>query len=265
MSFSRHWLLFKLAIVFLSRLPVPLKQDINDDDINQATGYFALAGVVLGALCLLPLVLYPALSASICVVLIIICSLMLTGAFHEDGLADTFDGLGGGWTPQQKLTIMKDSRLGTYGAAALFCGLLLKFLLLTELLQFGLEVFAAVFIAAQALSRITAVSIIPALNYVQIDGESKTKPVAQSLSGQSRSVLVFSGLAVVLLLLGFSPISVMQLAILLLVLIGARSLFIIGLRRQLGGYNGDTLGASQQLSELIIYLTCLLLWAGANG
>jgi adenosylcobinamide-GDP ribazoletransferase len=117
---QHQFFLFKLAIVFLTRLPVSIKREVNDSTLNLATGYFGLVGFFIATLNASVLFLSMlVLPISIAVLLSMVFGLMLTGAFHEDGLADTADGFGGGWLPEQKLTIMKDSRLGTYGASAL--------------------------------------------------------------------------------------------------------------------------------------------------
>ncbi len=121
-----------VAFGFLTRLPVPdVSGDgatpVTDDDLRLATAWFPLVGLVLG--CLAGLVRWATagltgpLTAS---VLAVAAGAMLTGAFHEDGWADTFDGLWGGWTPERRIEIMRDSRVGTYGGLALVLGTLLQ-------------------------------------------------------------------------------------------------------------------------------------------
>lgn len=253
-----HWFLLRLAIVFLTRWPIAIKEKVDDTAINASTGYFALVGLLIGGLSVgVYLLASLVLPSSIAVVLSMVASIVFTGAFHEDGLADTADGLGGGWTVESKLNIMKDSRIGTYGASALLLALLLKYTALTELAQLsGLSVCFAL-LMGHSLSRACAASIIGKLNYVQLDKLSKTKPVAQSLSQQSRRVLLATTVTV-FVIAGLSPlISLQDIAILLALLWFVRALFIRFMARQLGGYTGDVLGAAQQAFELSLYLVLL--------
>jgi adenosylcobinamide-GDP ribazoletransferase len=253
-------LLFKLAIVFLTRLPIPIKQDVDDNLLNKATGYFGVVGMLVSLLCsavlwLSSLVLPLAIAVLVCMVF----GLMLTGAFHEDGLADTADGFGGGWSVEQKLTIMKDSRLGTYGASALCMALLIKFESLLLLAQ--IDVFYALIsmVFAHVLSRVLAVSIIPSLDYVQLDNETKTKPVAKSLSRSSIFPLLLSAAIVFLLVVQFVNVSTFQIFIFISVVWLVRFCFIGFIKKQIGGYTGDVLGAAQQIFELVFYFFMLSL------
>lgn len=125
--------LFLLAVSFFSRIPVPVSLPYSSERMNQAGRYFALVGLLLGAICALVYSLATQLfSTNISVFLTMVLSLLLTGAFHEDGLADMADGVGGGMTAERRLEIMKDSRIGTYGSSALIMVLLGKYLLLTD-------------------------------------------------------------------------------------------------------------------------------------
>ena len=107
----------------------------------------------------------------IAVLLGMIASVLLTGALHEDGFADTCDGLGGGWTPEERLRIMKDSRIGTYGALGLVFLILLKFF---TLLQIETEILPLVWFAGHALSRFASISQLHFLTYVQDVEKSKS-------------------------------------------------------------------------------------------
>ena len=116
-----QWYLILLAISFFTRIPVKLKVDVTASMLNQASRYFALVGVLIGGCSAVAYYLSATLlPVEIALLISMFCSVLLTGAFHEDGWADVWDGFGGGWTVENKLNIMKDSRLGTYGAAALF-------------------------------------------------------------------------------------------------------------------------------------------------
>ncbi len=109
--------LFWLSLGFFSRLPIPSDTPYSEQRMNQAGRYFALVGLLLGCLCALVYWVASTLFSTEVAVFMMMCfSLMLTGAFHEDGLTDMADGIGGGMTVERRLAIMKDSRIGTYGA-----------------------------------------------------------------------------------------------------------------------------------------------------
>ncbi len=255
-----NWLLLKLAIVFLTRYPLTIKEKVDDQMLNLATGYFALVGLLVAFVSTIVFYLaHLVLPASIAVVLMIVAGIAFTGAFHEDGLADTADGLGGGWTVEAKLKIMKDSRIGTYGACALISALLLKFQLLVELSSVSITLLLGAAFLAHGLSRAFAVSVIGKLEYVQLDQESKTKPVAQNLSDSSRKVLLMTVATVLILSWITDFLGIGQIAGLLLTLLAIRWLLIKFIAKQLGGYTGDILGAFQQVFELSVYVILLVL------
>ncbi|MDP2107868.1 MAG: adenosylcobinamide-GDP ribazoletransferase, partial [Rhodocyclaceae bacterium] len=116
---------FFAALRFFTRLPAPGWVGHSAEQLNHAARYFPLVGVIVGAIgagvTLAALQLWP---AQIAVLLGMTATLLATGAFHEDGLADSIDGCGGGWTKEQVLAIMKDSRIGSYGAIGIGMALL---------------------------------------------------------------------------------------------------------------------------------------------
>lgn len=251
-SFWRYqWQLFCLALSFFSRLPIPANTPYSNERMNRAGRYFALVGVLLGALCggfftvaseLLP--------ASIAIVLTMVFSLLLTGAFHEDGLADMADGIGGGMTQERRLEIMKDSRLGTYGVSTLVMALLLKYAILVEL-STQANLFA-VFVIGYAFSRAVAASLISAMPYVSDPKGSKSKPLANT---QTPGELVFLALCGVLPALMYD---ITLAAILIAFALVFRWVFTKWLLARLGGFTGDCLGAAQQLVELMTYVLMLM-------
>ncbi|NOH97935.1 adenosylcobinamide-GDP ribazoletransferase [Vibrio sp. 99-70-13A1] len=242
-----QWELFALALSFFSRIPIPASTPYSEDRMNRAGRYFSLVGLLLGALCgvcyaLLELI-FP---ATVSIFLTMVFSLMLTGAFHEDGLADMADGIGGGMTLERRLTIMKDSRIGTYGASALVMVLLGKWLLLNELASIT-SIFC-ILVVSYGLSRAVAASLIYDMPYVSDLDTSKSKPLA---SKQTIGELVF------LMVIGIFPALWFGLEVALVLLVLAfifRYLFKKWLLARLGGFTGDCLGAGQQLMELLIYL-----------
>ena len=264
MNWQRHWLNLRLALVFLTRIPITINEQIDDQDINQTSAYFVIAGYGIGLLMITVLWLTLVLPDSVAVLLTMAFGLMLTGAFHEDGLADTFDGVGGGWTAEQKLSIMKDSRLGTYGACALFLALTLKYVLLLSLLQVSLFTVALLLVVCQGLSRGLAVSLIASMDYLTLDEQSKTKPVAKSLPENAGLLLSSSALVGVVALYSMLPIDFWDLLLVAVIVIAIRWFFVRFIQRKLGGYTGDVLGAAQQVFELSLYIMLLATISGAQ-
>ncbi len=242
--------LFLLAVSFFSRLPVPSDLPYSEERMNQAGRYFALVGVILGVLCALVFyftqLIFP---DSVALVLTMAFSLLLTGAFHEDGLTDMADGIGGGMTVERRLSIMKDSRIGTYGAATLVMALLAKFVLWSELVH--LPDFWLVIVVAYTTSRALAATLIYDMPYVSDSDTSKSKPLANKQSSSEVDILLFTA-GVVSLFLG-----VMQTSFIVIVLFAFRFAFKRWLIKRIGGFTGDCLGAAQQLSELLVYLTLI--------
>ena len=238
----REWQAFWLAMGFLTRIPVPVTVDYSQRLMNQCSVYFPLVGLLLGGLYAgLYTLLAGFWSPQVCVLLVLGFHLWITGAFHEDGMADCADGLGGGYTVARRLEIMKDSRIGTYGAVALGVTLALKIALLTDMQPVWLAL-----LLAPAISRLTPLCLMRALVYVSDPDTSKSKPVAEGFSGQRLGVAV-AGVAALALVAGVALEALMAVVSVVLVW-GAM------LRRSLGGYTGDALGASVILSELVFLL-----------
>ncbi len=248
---SKQLTLFFLALAFFTRLPIPKNTPYSEVLLNQSSRYFSLVGYVVAGILLVylsgALLLWP---PHVALVIMMVLSLMITGAFHEDGLADMCDGMGGGFNVEKRLTIMKDSRIGTYGSCALVLTLLLKFVLLEQLLkQLSLFAdFALLMLFSYGFSRAIAASLIFDLPYVSDLDKSKSKPLAQQQN--SRDVIILFAIACVPLFIFSWQVSIA----IGVVLIVFRQLFKAWLIRRLGGYNGDCLGGAQQISELLIYL-----------
>jgi len=158
---------------FFTRLPVPAWVGHSQEALDRAARYFPLVGILVGALGGLTFLLAAlALPVSIALLFSMAATLLVTGAFHEDGLSDAVDGFGGGWTKPQVLAIMKDSRIGSYGALAVALMLLAKFNALYELPD---EWIAPALVAAHAASRFCSTALIYALDYVR-DDDSRRAP-----------------------------------------------------------------------------------------
>lgn len=251
-SWHRQVTLFLVAMGFFTRIPMPRWVKVDGDKLNKSSRYFGAIGILIGAISALVYWLSAmVLPNEVAVLLAMVASMFATGGFHEDGLADTADGLGGGWTVADKLRIMKDSRLGSYGALALVMALLLKWQLLISVASApSLENMLSVPLAlvlAHTLSRVLAASIIYSQPYVREDDSSKSKPVAQNLSLNELFILLLTGLLVLL----FVPFSLALSLIASMCIV--HFLCCRFFQRQLGGIVGDALGAAQQVSELVCY------------
>ena len=253
MSGVRHFL---LALQFFTRIPVTggLAQWVGYSPamLRAAAAHFPAVGWVVGAIGALALAgalaLWPPLVAA---VLCTVVTVLVTGAFHEDGLADVVDGLGGASTRERALEIMKDSRIGAFGAIAVVLALGLKFALLAALAGQGAFVACAALLAAHVLSRLAPLAVMRASPYVGGDG-GKAKPMADAVSGASVAVAVLWSLPAAALLVVACGVANGVAALMAAALV---ALFMVRLlRRRLGGFTGDGLGATQQLSELAIYL-----------
>jgi adenosylcobinamide-GDP ribazoletransferase len=244
---------FFLALGYFTRIPVPEWVGWTPDALNRAARYFPLAGLIVAlisaALLWLALQVLP---TSLAVLLSMAMSLRLTGAFHEDGLADSADGLGGGWRREDVLRIMKDSRIGTYGAVVLGMALLMKFVALDALAARGWIVFVALLVA-HPLSRLAALIVMLALPYVRDDDSSRAKPVAQGIGTTELVIGALCGLAPLLIAVLCGVLGIARAGALLLVAACVALWWGRLLRRRLGGYTGDALGATQQFVELACY------------
>ena len=256
--------LFFVALQFLTRLPSPRWVGFEPGWLNQSARHFPAVGLLVGAVAALVLVLAQVLfTPTVAVGLSMAATLLLTGAFHEDGWADTCDALGGGASVgrERALVIMKDSRIGTYGAVGLVLMLGLKAATLTAL-PLVLAVPALLF--AHTASRAAAVALIRWLPYAGDIEHAKAKPLAQRISSAGLAV----ALAWVLLLClavaaqRWDEPAVRPSIMLGLVFVAAAAAWCARwFRQRLGGYTGDTLGATQQLTELL----SLLVWLGVSG
>ena len=244
---QHEWQAFWLALGFLSRIPMLVRIEYSQSLMNQSSVYFPLVGLILGgAYAVLYTTIALALSPLISILLITCFHLWITGAFHEDGLADSIDALGGGYTVEARLRIMKDSRIGTYGAAALVMALGLKVALLLDTERVWLAL-----LFAPCAARLTPLILMRYMAYVTDPDKSRSKPVAETFSGGR--LLVASGF-VLAIALGLSP-WVPGLVGWTLVSIGlVAGVWGLTLSQALGGYTGDTLGASVVFSELALLL-----------
>ena len=248
--------LFFTALMFYTRLPVPKDIDHSADLLNRSTLFFPFIGWIVGGIGIgtfwLAQWLFP---SELAVLFSMIATIWATGAFHEDGFADVCDGFGGGWSKTQILTIMKDSRLGTYGVVGLGLLLAVKFFALKTLLTADAFDWPMVlqYVTAHSLSRFVAVTIIAALPYARNDADAKAKPIAQGITSGQVTIAAGFGLFPLLLLAGYT--GDWHYIILVLPLLIMRWQLMRWFVKWLGGYTGDCLGATQQLAEVVVYLS----------
>jgi len=240
------------AVRFFTRLPVPGWVGHSAEGLNRSARYFPAVGLLVGGIgalvYLAALQLWP---QPVAVLLSLAATIYATGAFHEDGLADTVDGIGGGWDKLRILEIMKDSRVGSYGVVAMVLALLGRFTLLTAL-DVALVPYAL--LAGHALSRFCSTVLLATMDYVREDQQSKARPLATRLSGGGMLVAGLFGLAGLALLPPAKALAGVALA-------AVATAWIAGkFRRWLGGYTGDCLGAAQQVAEIGFYLGMLAAW-----
>ncbi|MBL0741014.1 adenosylcobinamide-GDP ribazoletransferase [Chryseolinea lacunae] len=253
----RETKVFFTAIMFYTRIPCPKWVTHEAEFLNQSTRYLPLIGWIVGglsaAIFLLTQYVFP---TEISLLLSMVTSILLTGAFHEDGFADVCDGFGGGWTKEKILEIMKDSRVGTYGVVGLLLLLLLKFFTLQKIAAAAPLTVVVLFVTAHALSRLAAVTVIFTTTYSREDASSKVKPVAQQLSAANLTIAFFWVVIPMLYLATINPFFVLTLVPVALITTYLRNYF----KRWIGGYTGDCLGATQQVTEVMFYLSVLLVW-----
>lgn len=244
--------IFFTALIFYTRIPCPQWVDHSEEYLNKATRYFPFIGWIVGtATAAVAYGLHFIFPVSICIIFSLITSVLLTGAFHEDGFADVCDGFGGGWTKEKILDIMKDSRIGAYGVVGLALLFFFKIFLLIELMNINVWFCVKAIILAHVLSRFTTVTIIYTHSYCRDDATSKIKPIAKKLSDKNFWISALWIIPAFLLFqnawifLAFIPVYVMKIYL--------AKYFT----KWIGGYTGDCLGAAQQVTEIITLLYCL--------
>lgn len=244
------WMELKLCVGLLTRLPVRIDGIVPPEAVAQASRWFPLVGALVGGLSAGILYLaaglnIPPMAASL---IALGFSILLTGALHEDGLADTVDGFGGGHDSATRLEIMRDSRIGTYGVLALVLSVGLRWAALVALLEIGIGAAAAALVVAGAVSRLVPVMLMNVLSPARHDGMAVN---AGKPEGNTVRIACGVGLASLLALSHLSAM-ILTLAATLLVFVALGALAV----RRINGHTGDVLGAGQQATEILV-LVCL--------
>lgn len=245
---------FLTAVLFFTRIPCPKWVNHSADILNKSSRYFSLVGIVVGSIAALTYFASSYIfSTDIAIVISMISSVWITGAFHEDGFADVCDGFGGGWTKEKILTIMKDSRLGTFGTIGLIFILVLKFLALYQLQKLSVNLILII-ISGHSISRFIATILLYSHEYVRDIDSSKIKPTTKQMS--SKSLLISA-------IFGIAPLCFFQNPTVFLVLVPLLlTYWYMGhfFKKWIGGQTGDCAGALQQVAEIVFYLSVLALW-----
>ncbi len=242
-----QWQLLLAAIVLFTRIPIWKKIPDEALQLSRAVRFLPVIGILVGGLSALSFLGFYAIwqSSWLALLLSTVVSILLTGAFHEDGFADSCDAFGGGWQKEQVLAIMKDSRIGTYGALGLGLILAVK---LSALHLVPVERVVYAIVLGHTLSRSFSASFMYCLSYVRDEVDRKLSGHSDQLTLKELAFIAAVGLS------GLLFLSIVHSVILLLIL----CLLYVLLRwywlRRIGGYTGDCLGGAQQLAEACIYL-----------
>lgn len=258
---NRQLALFVTAMQFLTRLPTPPLGRFEPAWAARSARYFPLVGFLVGAIgagvwWLASLCLPGALAVG----LGLTATVLATGALHEDGFADACDGFGGGTSPERVLAIMRDSRIGAFGAVGLVLLLGLKWVSLDALA--GAALFAPVVIGSHVVSRSCAAALLWMLPYVRLEDDAKSRATAAGADARDWGI---GGAIAALLLVPLAAacahaaggIGAVALLAGVLGAAAATALAAVYFRRRIGGQTGDCLGAAQQLSELCFLMTAL--------
>ena len=235
--------LLSAALGFYTRLPVPASMSMNSAKLAASHKYLPAIGILVAGVSSLIMVLANKVwPIEIAIVLSMASSVVMTGAFHEDGLADSCDGFGGGYEAKQVIRIMRDSRIGSFGALGLMAVLSLKFLSLRSM---GLDLAVVSLFIGHSLSRLVALLMRASLPYASEEGK-----VREAVIPSSGKELWLPSIIAAIPLIMYPQVILLMLVISLIVFLMARFYFT----RRLGGYTGDALGALQQVTEVALLL-----------
>lgn len=251
-----QWRLLATAIMFLTRIPVGGAGSGDPDDLAASTQYFPLVGIIIGlAVSVVYWLTQLVWSNELAVILSMVFAILITGGFHEDGLADTADSTGA-WTKERKLEVMRDSRNGTYGGLALIFALLLTAFALIDIANHSLtngstlKTVVMCLTLAHVLGRWSSLALIyttqyardDAANKVFVDGVNRQRVIIGTLT--SLAVLVISFTVSVPSTLAAVLVTFLNIALL-------RRWFM----KSIGGITGDCLGAANKIVEISVYLS----------
>ena len=241
------------AVRFLTRMPLPRRDPTQPWDLGRSLRWAPVAGLVVaaGETIVLLASLQLRVPSVVTAVLVIAAGIGMTGALHQDGLADVADGFGGGQSLERKLAIMRDSRIGSFGTLALGCALLGRFSCLQTLIERGGNAAAVALVVAAVLSRVAMLVPLALLPHARSDGLAHAAGVLTP-----RSLVI--PLALALFLAGFALAFAQQALphwVVTTAAAGIVAVLMTGLsHRQIGGVTGDVAGATQQVGDLAVLI-----------
>jgi adenosylcobinamide-GDP ribazoletransferase len=235
----------KVAFAFMTRIPIKHKPEIS---LRRAARWFPVVGAFVGlASATTYFLTYEIFGKAIAAALAMIISILITGAFHFDGLGDVADALVGGWNPEDRMRILKDSRHGTYAVVAISMQLILQFALVSSMKP---RVAIGALIVSHTLARLVPIYLM--LTKAAPNGEGMGATYAREVKIKDLAIANFLTLILIWPIIGITSF------LYLILLIIPNVIFLIWVRRKIGGVVGDVLGAAAQISESFI----LLLFAG---
>ncbi|MBX3580654.1 MAG: adenosylcobinamide-GDP ribazoletransferase [Rhizobiaceae bacterium] len=241
-----------LCLVFFTRLPLPML-DFGPRTLGSAIWAAPIAGLAVGLAGGLVYVITTGLGVPFMIAgaLALCATMLVSGCLHEDGLSDVADGFGGGKTRERKLEIMRDSRIGAYGASALLMSMLLRWSAIVSLVEPSLVFWSL--LAAHTASR----ALLPA--FMNIMPPARTDGLASGAGNvEARSAMTALAIGAVVMFVGLGiSATIVAAACLALVFFAFRFLC----KRQIGGQTGDTLGALQQLGEITVLIVAATILA----
>ena len=239
---------FLIALQFLTILPIKIKSGIRPQEIGRSLVYFPIVGALIGSTLALSLFVFGSLPFPVTSALILVILIVMTGGVHLEGFVDTCDGFYGGSSKEKILEIMRDSHIGTMGAIGLICLLVLKFTLIMNVVQKNQW---QSLIMMATFARWTQILSCFLSNYARLEGKAKYfikyAGHKELLAGGLFTLVTF------LLLANLKGIVLFILSILIVLL------FINYVKRKIGGMTGDTIGAVNELAEVIILIFSLIL------
>jgi adenosylcobinamide-GDP ribazoletransferase len=280
----QEFLIFLAAVAFFTRIPCSNQVVYSKEYLAKSSRYLPLIGWIVGAVGALVIWIGTVfLPLPLTVLLSMTATILITGAFHEDGFMDVCDAFGGGWTKEQILTIMKDSCVGVFGVIGVVMLLGVKFF---SLMALPVRLLPVILIAGHSLSRFVSISLLYTHDYVREDSSSKSKPLVHRITSGEFFIATFFGvmpLILLSLLLNSPPLvdspppnlphqgggitdspplvggvrgGGLWIPIVCLITIGLTRWYLGRyFTRRIGGYTGDCLGAMQQITEVVFYLT----------
>ena len=237
------------AFIFFTRLPFWRLKEVPSECFKHVVPYWPWVGWLTGSVMAMVLALGSlVMPVSLAWIWAIVTRLLITGALHEDGLADFFDGFGGGTTRERTLAIMKDSHIGTYGVI----GLIVYFLLMLELRHLPVSMLCTLILCGDCWGKLCASQLINFLPYARKEEDSKAKVIYNRMSSKELFICIMGGTLPLWLL----PLSLWGALVAPCLIL---AFLILLMKRRLQGYTGDCCGATFLMCEMAFYLSALIL------